>query len=636
LQPDQRKLRLALIGPAAQALAAKLAAAGFELAEGGAAVIDLSGARDRLADVRRRYAPVVGLLAQDAPDGDAEWLDGLVRLPNAATDLPPLLRTLSRAAADRSELLRRADDLSALVELTGALAAGGDPERLLRHVVERIAGRLTVERCSLVLVEPDGSGTVVASSDDPAARGMRIDLANYPEFQEVIFTGRPLVIDDAQAHPLLHPVRERVRSVGALAVVPMACEGKVAGVLFARCGKRPGLTSREVGFLSTVASAAAVALRNAGLIQSEQRQRVAAERELSQLRRYEEFFSHVNDGMAVVDGDGRVLTLNPAGCTILGVEPDGARGMLLPELVASESASEGDRLWRELARGGPALSADLRVQTKDGRPVTLSVSAGPLRSQNGRAILTFRDVSESRRLESELRKTKEFLERLIDATADAIVAADLAGKVLLFNRGAERMTGFLAPDLVGKWNARDLYPPGQAREIMRRLRAARAAGEEFGRMRCEVVAESGEVIPVELSAALVAEEGRETTTVGVFRDLREELRRDAELQATRERLEAAEKAALVSELAGAAAHELNQPLTSVLGFSELLYRRTQENEKGREELAAILREAERMAKIVKKIGTITRYETTPYVGKTRIVDLERASNPPPVIIRDKP
>jgi len=67
---------------------------------------------------------------------------------------------------------------------------------------------------------------------------------------------------------------------------------------------------------------------------------------------------------------------------------------------------------------------------------------------------------------------------------------------------------------------------------------------------------------------------------------------------------------LVSELAGAAAHELNQPLTSVLGFSELLFRRTRENEKGREELAAILREAERMAGIVKKIGKITRYETT--------------------------
>ncbi|MCA1826759.1 MAG: hypothetical protein LC689_07440 [Myxococcales bacterium] len=90
-------------------------------------------------------------------------------------------------------------------------------------------------------------------------------------------------------------------------------------------------------------------------------------------------------------------------------------------------------------------------------------------------------------------------------------------------------------------------------------------------------------------------------------------------------------------MAGAAAHELNQPLTSVLGFSELLFRRTQVNDRGREELAAILREAERMAGIVKKIGKITRYETTPYIGTKRIVDLEKSSDPPPttIIIDDK-
>jgi len=501
--------------------------AGFEVADGGAALLDLSGAPERAADVRQRYATVVGLLAADAPvPPDAEALDAVVRLPDAATDLPQLLRSLIRAAEDRSVLQRQADDLAALVDVTGALAAGGDPERLLAQVVERIAGRLNVERCSLVLI--DGQlGTVVASSDDPSARGKRLDLENYPEFREVIHTGRPLMIDDAQAHPVLDPVRERllVQKISALAVVPMCCEGAVAGVLFARSRTRVGFGQREIAFLTGMASAVAVALRSAGRIQSERSQRAAVERELSQVRD----------------------------------------------------------------------------------------------------------------LEAELRKTKEFLERLIHATADGIVAADLAGKVLLFNRGAERMTGFSSAELVGKAEVGALYPPGQAREVMLRLRAARAAGEEFGRMRCELVSRTGEVIPVELSAAIVAEGGRDTATVGVFRDLREELRRDLELRNTRERLEAAEKTAVVSELAGAAAHELNQPLTSVIGFSELLLRRTQENEKGREELAAILREAERMASIVKKIGKITRYETTAYVGSKRIVDLDRASDAPPqaVVIRDK-
>ncbi len=619
-----------------------MAAAGFEQADGGAAAIDLiSGdVETRIALARQLYSPLVGILSGDGkPNLFADSVDGIVREPHAAADLPALLRVLVRATLDRDELIRQTEDLAALVELTAALAAGGDPEDLLAHVVTRIAGRLTVERCSVVLTEQDGSGIVVAASDDPEARGVPIDLANYPEFREVMATGRPLVIDDAQAHPLLDPVRARLagQQISAIAVVPMACDGAVVGVLFIRSRTRGGFASREVRFLSTVASAAAVALRNAGRIQSERRQRVAAERQLSQLRRYEEFFSHVNDGMAVLDEKGRVLTLNPAGCAILGVNPEAARGLLLPDLVAQENAMEANVLWRELSRGGRVLSADLRVQTRDGRRVTLSVSAGPLRSQHGRAILSFRDVTESRELESELRKTKEFLERLIDATADGIVAADLNGTLLLFNKGAERMTGFTAAELVGKANVMDLYPSQQAQEIMERLRRARASGEAIGTLRCEVIAKSGEIIPVDLSAAIVAEGGEETATVGVFRDLREELRREAELRQARERLELAEKAAVVSELAGAAAHELNQPLTSVLGYSELLFRRTREQEKGREELAAILREAERMATIVKKIGKITRYETTAYVGKTRIVDLDRASDPPPapIVIRDK-
>ncbi len=636
--PEHRKPRVALVGPAAQALADEMTCAGFDVGDGGAAVIDLCVASQRLKDVRQRYAPVVGVVEESAAVApEAELLDGMVRAPHVKTDLTPLLRTLIRAAEDRCELQRQADDLSALVDVTGALAAGGDPERLLAHVVDRIAARLTVERCSLILIQGE-RGTVVASSDDRSAVGTSLELAAYPEFREAMSTGRPLLIDDAQAHPVLDPVRERVvfQRITAIAVVPMVCEGAVAGVLFVRSPTRRGFAAREVALLSTVANAAAVALRNAGRIHSERLQRVAAERELSQLRRYEEFFSHVNDGMVVLDESGRVLTLNPAGCAILGVHSDGARGLRLPELVAEESAKDAKRLWRELSRGGRVAAADLRVQTRDGRRITLSVSAGPLRSQHGHAILSFRDVSESRDLESELRKTKEFLERLIHATADGIVAADLEGRILLFNRGAERMTGFSSAELVGKANLDALYPQGQAKKVMRRLRAAHVQGEEFGRMRCELLARNGEVIPVDLSAAIVAEGGGETATVGVFRDLRDELRREAELLDTRERLEQAEKTALVSELAGAAAHELNQPLTSVLGFSELLFRRTREDDRGREELAAILREAERMASIVKKIGKITRYETTAYVGSKRIVDLDRASDPPPaaVVIRD--
>jgi PAS domain S-box-containing protein len=614
LQHNQ-KIRLALRGPDSTSLGAQIAALGIVVVDepGVPALIDPGYEIEPY-----RYSYLLSWGRRDAR------CSATVR---AVEDLPQLLSLVIQARSKDA-------DLDALVDVTAALARGGNLEALLTHVVARIAGRLTVERCSLVLLEPDGTGSVVVASDDASAQGKKIDLALYPEIREVLLTAAPLVIDDARNHPLLDPVRELVeaKQITAIAVVPLVCEGHAAGVLFVRSKTRAGFEPREVSFLSTVASAAAVALRNAGRIQSERSQRVAAEREVTQLRRYEEFFAHVNDGMAILDQHGRVLSLNPAGAAILGVTADDSRGLQLHELVAAESQMEASLVRRELERGGRVLSADLRVVSRDGRRITLSVSAGPIRSSNGRAVLTFRDVSERRELEIELRKTKEFLERLIDATEDGIVAADLKGNILLFNKGAERILGFTAAEMVGRAHVDDLYPPGQAKEIMRRLRAGQSAS------RGEMVSRSGEVIPLSISAAMVAEGGEETATVGVFRDLREELRAAAELQATREKLAVAEKAALVSELAGAAAHELNQPLTSVLGFSELLFRRTQEAERGREELQAILREAERMAGIVKKIGRITRYETQPYVGNTRIVDIDRASDPPPprVVIRDKP
>jgi len=96
-----------------------------------------------------------------------------------------------------------------------------------------------------------------------------------------------------------------------------------------------------------------------------------------------------------------------------------------------------------------------------------------------------------------------------------------------------------------------------------------------------------------------------------------------------QKLQLSEKQALVAELAGAAAHELNQPLTSIMGYAQLIERQTDKTaEKEAQHLRPvkiILAEAERMAGIVKKIGKITKYETTDYVGTARMLDLDRAA-----------
>ena len=227
---------------------------------------------------------------------------------------------------------------------------------------------------------------------------------------------------------------------------------------------------------------------------------------------------------------------------------------------------------------------------------------------------------------AELRKTKDFLERLIDSTVDGIIAADLRGTVMIFNQGAARLYGYSPDEVVGKLPVWRLYPEGMAKSIMSELRAEEKGG--VGRLepsRRDIVTKDGELVPVSLAASIIYEDGREVASVGIIGDLRERLKIEQRLAQAQEKLLLTEKQALIAELAGTTAHELNQPLTSVMGYSELLKKKLSPEDANFRAVDIILREAERMAEIVRKIGRITRYETKTYVGSTQILDLDKSA-----------
>jgi PAS domain S-box-containing protein len=240
------------------------------------------------------------------------------------------------------------------------------------------------------------------------------------------------------------------------------------------------------------------------------------------------------------------------------------------------------------------------------------------------------NAERERNAASALRKTKEFLESLIEASVDAIVAADLSGTIILYNKGAERIYGYAAEDVIGRLHVGKLYPEGVAKEVMRRIRSPEYGGAgRLQNMHSAAVDKAGNVIPISLSAAMIYEHDRPTATVGIFTDLREKLLAEERLAQVQRKLEVSEKQVLLAELAGTAAHELNQPLTSVMGYGELLIRRLPAGTPERNAAQVIMQEAERMANLVRKIGKITRYETKSYVGDQRILDLDRASDEEP-------
>lgn len=571
---------------------------------------------------------VIGDASSDAQAALAAGADGFVAFGALAREFDLRLEAVRLLAVSRAEQARREKDLAVLLELTAHYAAALDVAALLHDVTRRLAEELSVDRCALVLIDEErDQGHIVAASDDRDVRDVRIELARYPEIREAVRTGRPVVVDDVGSHPLFDEVKEMVarRGIAALAAVPLAVQGKTLGVLLLRSGAGSRFAEHEISFAWTVAHATAIALRNARMLEGLRGQAEKAEAQVAELARYEEFFQYVSDGMAILDENGLMVSINPAAAQIFEITPEAVRGTPFAKFATPLSEPALGEMLSAVRRGLVCREIDLDVRASNDNLLTLSVCGSPIRGGRG-MILSFRDVTAQRAMERELRKTKEFLEKLINSSVDAVVAADLHGTIILFNHSAERVLGWSAQDVVGQRTVRDLYSDETAQRVMELLRSDSHGGE--GRLeptRMELVAKDGERVPVLMSAALIYEGKSAVASVSIFSDLRERTRLEAKLTQTQEKLQEAERRAAIVALAGTTAHKLNQPLTVVMGYAEMLLRSVSENDPKRKPLEILYTQAERMATIVRNIGRIARYVTMQYVGDLTIIDLEQAT-----------
>lgn len=253
-----------------------------EVPAGAAILVDLPGTHRSdgagaivalRCDPRHAELPILALVddGDDASFRDAlgAGADDCIRLRDIRRDLSVRLAARLRAWEVRAELRRREDDLRTLVELTRSFAGTLDAGALLYDVTRRLAEALQLRRCSLVLTDAKGErATVVATSDDEAIVRRPIDLAKYPEIREALRVRRAVVVEDAERHPLLDPVKDAVSAagMGTMAVLPLALEEEILGVLFLRAAAAEPSRSfsvRELEFAAAVANATAVALRNA-------------------------------------------------------------------------------------------------------------------------------------------------------------------------------------------------------------------------------------------------------------------------------------------------------------------------------------------------------------------------------------
>ena len=170
-------------------------------------------------------------------------------------------------------------------------------------------------------------------------------------------------------------------------------------------------------------------------------------------------------GLAMFDARHQLVVCNQVYLQMYGYAPDEVKpGMSIRELIALRQARglHGDTDGEDSARdwiADPKADLTLIKHFSDGRIISV---LRRMREEGG-YVVTHEDITERHRLEQNEREAREVLSAVFDAAPAAIICLDLDGRVLVWSRGAERLFGYAAAEVVG--GPYPLVPEGKEDEF---------------------------------------------------------------------------------------------------------------------------------------------------------------------------
>ena len=290
----------------------------------------------------------------------------------------------------------------------------------------------------------------------------------------------------------------------------------------------------------------------------------------------------IPDAIVAVNHEGVILQINSQTESLFGYTREELIGTRIETLVPDRQREQHRHHFIHFTekpktrRMGAGL--DLRGRRRDGSEFPVEISLSPVSTDAGMVVLSaIRDVSDRKRIEEELvrandelgrrkdRQLWEYQNRLAlveDSSHDAIIGKNLDGLITSWNKGAERIYGYKAEEVIGR-SITLLAPPDRKQEIPRILDDIRQ-GRQVEHFETVRVTKDGRFLNVSISVSAIRDvNGNIVAASTIARDVTAQKKAE-------EQLRQAQKMEAVGRLAGGVAHDFNNILGIITSCTELL------------------------------------------------------------------